>query len=96
MWLVFYFFILADGVDIQNALFELTGQATVPNIYFSQKSIGGESDLEKLEETVNNLYESKFITSEERTELTNDIRNQQSEVLSSKEELIKKITDKFK
>ena len=54
------------------------------------------SDLEKLEETVNNLYESKFITSDERTELTNDIRNQKSEVLSSKEELIKKLTEKFK
>lgn len=38
----------SDGTDIQNALQELTGQRTVPNIFINKKHIGGNSDLEKL------------------------------------------------
>jgi glutaredoxin 3 len=35
-----------DGDDIQSALFKLTGQRTVPNIFIGQVHIGGNSDLE--------------------------------------------------
>ncbi|KAI4267729.1 MAG: hypothetical protein LQ337_008211 [Flavoplaca oasis] len=35
-----------DGADLQNALEELSGQRSVPNIYISQKHIGGNSDLQ--------------------------------------------------
>ncbi|KAL4792416.1 thioredoxin-like protein [Aspergillus venezuelensis] len=35
-----------DGAAIQDALQEISGQRTVPNIYISQKHIGGNSDLQ--------------------------------------------------
>lgn len=35
-----------DGALIQNALVEISGQRTVPNIYIGQKHIGGNSDLQ--------------------------------------------------
>jgi len=35
-----------DGAAIQDALRELTGQGTVPNIFIAQKHIGGNSDLQ--------------------------------------------------
>ncbi|KAL8932799.1 MAG: hypothetical protein Q9211_006121 [Gyalolechia sp. 1 TL-2023] len=35
-----------DGADLQNALEEISGQRSVPNIYISQKHIGGNSDLQ--------------------------------------------------
>ncbi len=35
-----------DGDDIQNALFKITGQRTVPNIFIGKVHIGGNSDLE--------------------------------------------------
>jgi glutaredoxin 3 len=35
-----------DGADIQDALREITGQSTVPNIFIGQKHIGGNSDLQ--------------------------------------------------
>ncbi|KAL8828790.1 MAG: hypothetical protein Q9170_006446 [Blastenia crenularia] len=35
-----------DGADIQNALEEISGQRSVPNIYIQQKHIGGNSDLQ--------------------------------------------------
>lgn len=31
----------ADGSDIQNALFEITQQRSVPNVFISGKHIGG-------------------------------------------------------
>lgn len=37
-----------DGADIQEALFEINGQKTVPNIYIDGKHIGGNSDLQEL------------------------------------------------
>ncbi|CAM1502677.1 Fc.00g074530.m01.CDS01 [Cosmosporella sp. VM-42] len=37
-----------DGSALQDALEELTNQRTVPNIFISQKSIGGNSDLQTL------------------------------------------------
>ena len=39
----------SDGADIQNYLFEKTGQRTVPNIFIGGKHIGGSSDLSSLE-----------------------------------------------
>ncbi|KAI9683212.1 MAG: hypothetical protein M1820_010923, partial [Bogoriella megaspora] len=35
-----------DGSAIQDALRELTGQSSVPNIFIDQKHIGGNSDLQ--------------------------------------------------
>ncbi|GMM33031.1 dithiol glutaredoxin [Saccharomycopsis crataegensis] len=37
-----------DGSDIQDALYEITGQRTVPNIFIGGKHIGGNSDLQEL------------------------------------------------
>ncbi|KAA8912749.1 thioredoxin-like protein [Sphaerosporella brunnea] len=34
------------GAELQDALTEISGQRTVPNIYISQKHIGGNSDLQ--------------------------------------------------
>ena len=34
-----------DGRDMQDALFDLTGQRTVPNIFIGGDHIGGNSDL---------------------------------------------------
>ncbi|KAL8957607.1 MAG: hypothetical protein Q9183_006014 [Haloplaca sp. 2 TL-2023] len=35
-----------DGADLQNALEEINGQRSVPNIYIKQQHIGGNSDLQ--------------------------------------------------
>lgn len=35
-----------DGSAIQNALQEISGQGTVPNVFIGQKHIGGNSDLQ--------------------------------------------------
>lgn len=40
-----------DGADIQEALFELSGQKTVPNIYINGKHIGGNDNLQDLKES---------------------------------------------
>lgn len=37
-----------DGAEIQEALYEINGQKTVPNIYIDGKHIGGNSDLQEL------------------------------------------------
>lgn len=37
-----------DGADYQDALQEISGQRTVPNIYINSKHIGGNSDLQAL------------------------------------------------
>lgn len=39
---------ISHGSSIQNALQEMTGQRTVPNIFINQKHIGGNSDLQDL------------------------------------------------
>ncbi|KAL3471571.1 thioredoxin-like protein [Aspergillus californicus] len=39
---------VADGSAIQEALQEISGQRTVPNIFISQKHIGGNSDLQAI------------------------------------------------
>lgn len=38
----------ADGSDIQDALEQISGQRTVPNVYIKQKHIGGNSDVQSL------------------------------------------------
>jgi len=37
---------VADGAAIQDALEEITGQNTVPNIFIAKQHIGGNSDLQ--------------------------------------------------
>lgn len=37
-----------DGAEIQRALYEITGQSTVPNVFIKGKHIGGNSDLQAL------------------------------------------------
>lgn len=44
--LLTYSFQIEDGAAIQSALQEISGQRTVPNIFISQKHIGGNSDLQ--------------------------------------------------
>lgn len=38
----------ADGAEIQDALLEITGQKTVPNVFIGGEHIGGNSDLQAL------------------------------------------------
>lgn len=40
---------MEDGAEIQEALTEITGQRTVPNIFILGEHIGGNSDLQALE-----------------------------------------------
>jgi len=44
-----------DGSDIQNALRELTGQTSVPNIFIKKQHIGGNSDLQARRGELKNL-----------------------------------------
>lgn len=37
-----------DGSEIQEALYELTGQKTVPNVFIGGEHIGGNSDVQEL------------------------------------------------
>ena len=39
----------SEGDAIQNALQEISGQRTVPNIFINKKHIGGNSDLQALD-----------------------------------------------
>ncbi|CAI5711043.1 unnamed protein product [Peronospora destructor] len=39
---------ISDGREQQDALKEITGQSTVPNVFVGGKSIGGNSDVHKL------------------------------------------------
>ncbi|KAI9896816.1 hypothetical protein N3K66_007838 [Trichothecium roseum] len=38
----------SDGSAMQNALEDLTGQRTVPNVFIGQKHIGGNSEVQAL------------------------------------------------
>ncbi|KAK8147806.1 hypothetical protein MY1884_005874 [Beauveria asiatica] len=38
----------ADGSALQDALEEISGQRTVPNVYIAKKHIGGNSDVQSL------------------------------------------------
>ncbi|KIW96420.1 glutaredoxin [Cladophialophora bantiana CBS 173.52] len=44
-----------DGAAIQDALEEITGQRSVPNIFIDHKHIGGNSDLQARRGQLNNL-----------------------------------------
>lgn len=44
-----------DGSAIQNALRQITGQSSVPNIFIGQKHIGGNSDLQAKRGELKNL-----------------------------------------
>lgn len=39
---------LDDGAEIQEALLELTGQRTVPNVFIGGQHVGGNSDVQAL------------------------------------------------
>ena len=39
---------ISNGSDIQNALKDISGQRTVPNIYIGGQHVGGNSDLQAL------------------------------------------------
>lgn len=39
---------MSDGQEIQDALYQINGQKTVPNIYIDGQHIGGNSDLQEL------------------------------------------------
>ena len=43
-WLIPW--VVDDGSELQDALQEITGQRTVPNIFIGHKHIGGNSDLQ--------------------------------------------------
>lgn len=47
-----------DGAALQDALEEITGQRSVPNIFISQKHIGGNSDLQSKKGQLNGLLKS--------------------------------------
>ncbi|KAI0835826.1 putative glutaredoxin [Hypoxylon sp. FL0890] len=44
-----------DGSAIQDALYEISGQRTVPNIFIGKKHIGGNSDLQAKSGELKNL-----------------------------------------
>ena len=44
---------VANGADIQNKLKEMTGQGTVPNVFIKGKHIGGNSDIQALNQAGN-------------------------------------------
>lgn len=47
---------IPDGEAMQDALEELSGQRTVPNIYIKQQHVGGNSDLQGIKgETLESL-----------------------------------------
>lgn len=39
---------MEDGAEIQEALYEITGQRTVPNVFIAGQHIGGNSDVQAL------------------------------------------------
>ncbi|KHN97290.1 Thioredoxin-like fold protein [Metarhizium album ARSEF 1941] len=39
---------IPDGAELQDALEDISGQRTVPNVYIKQKHIGGNSDVQSL------------------------------------------------
>ncbi|KAK5069716.1 Glutaredoxin [Lithohypha guttulata] len=49
---------VSDGAAIQDALEEMTGQRSVPNIFISKKHIGGNSDLQAKKSQLDDLLQS--------------------------------------
>jgi glutaredoxin 3 len=50
--------VVEDGAALQDALEEITGQRSVPNIFFEQKHIGGNSDLQAKKGELDNMLTS--------------------------------------
>lgn len=48
---------LADGSALQDALEEITGQRSVPNIFIKQQHIGGNSDLQAKKSQLDSLLQ---------------------------------------
>ncbi|KAJ1328924.1 glutaredoxin 3 [Microdochium nivale] len=48
----------SDGSALQDALEEISGQRTVPNVYIGQKHIGGNSDLQAQKSQLSSLLKS--------------------------------------
>lgn len=52
---------MSDGSDIQDYLYQKTGQRTVPNVFINGKHIGGNSDVQALgKDKVKKLIEAKL------------------------------------
>ena len=51
-------YLIDDGAALQDALEEITGQRSVPNIFISQQHIGGNSDLQAKKSQLDNLLKS--------------------------------------
>ncbi|KAK2743682.1 hypothetical protein FQN57_004791 [Myotisia sp. PD_48] len=49
---------IADGSAIQDALLEISGQRTVPNIFIGQQHIGGNSELQARKGELKSLLQS--------------------------------------
>jgi glutaredoxin 3 len=50
--------IVEDGAALQDALEDITGQRSVPNIFIEQKHIGGNSDLQAKKGQLDDLLRS--------------------------------------
>jgi len=50
--------IAEDGAALQDALEDITGQRSVPNIFIEQKHIGGNSDLQAKKGELDDLLRS--------------------------------------
>jgi glutaredoxin 3 len=51
-------FFVDDGAALQDALEEITGQRSVPNIFIAHKHIGGNSDLQGKQGELDGLLKS--------------------------------------
>ena len=47
-----------DGAALQDALEEITGQRSVPNIFIGQKHIGGNSDIQAKKGDLDSMLQS--------------------------------------
>jgi len=52
------YLIAEDGAALQDALEDITGQRSVPNIFIEQKHIGGNSDLQAKKGELDDLLRS--------------------------------------
>lgn len=50
--------LLDDGAALQDALEEITGQRSVPNIFIQQQHIGGNSELQAKKSQLDGLLKS--------------------------------------
>lgn len=58
-----------DGAAMQDALQEITGQRTVPNIFINHKHIGGNSDLQVLRNELPKLLKEAGALKDDKAEL---------------------------